>query len=256
MEYVKYNKETGDIVAKIVTAPEFVQHQENHLYGLLEDDNIDIEKSYVDNGKVYSKKVATGYTVDGSPHAIGIESIFVTGLPKPCWIKIRGTNNLHFEEVYDFCGNGEMAFTPPSAGVYHVTFIGEYLGEFDIEAIDLDAYRARRQGEVNAKKAEVLAGGLTWGENRWDANEGSLTAINTYTAAVNAGQSLPDGFYWTDYDNNNVPMTGEQLVQLGSAMVGFLFNVHSMGTTLKTQIGQAATLSELTSIDINAGWPN
>ncbi|WP_420804273.1 DUF4376 domain-containing protein [Yersinia pestis] len=55
-----------------------------------------------------------------------------------------------------------------------------------------------------------------WNGHRWDANDISKERLDISLKAAESG--LPDNFFWTDADNNDVPVTQEQLKELGMRM--------------------------------------
>jgi len=67
---------------------------------------------------------------------------------------------------------------------------------------------------------------------------------------------LPDGFFWTDHDNNDVPVTIGELREIGAAMnlaiVERGFSIHQRQREMKQQI-ESMTAEEL--IAFTPGWP-
>ncbi|EFC2366429.1 TPA: DUF4376 domain-containing protein, partial [Escherichia coli] len=60
---------------------------------------------------------------------------------------------------------------------------------------------------------------------------------------------LPDGFFWTDADNNNVVLTREKLIALNDAMMAAMvtegFKIHERQREMKEQLNN---LDDLRSI--------
>lgn len=55
-------------------------------------------------------------------------------------------------------------------------------------------------------------------EHEWDVDKLSLERIN-----IAVSQNLPDGFFWTDANNTDVPLNADQLKTLAAAMETALF---------------------------------
>lgn len=67
-------------------------------------------------------------------------------------------------------------------------------------------------------------------------------------------QTLPDGFFWTAANNEDVPMTLESLRQLGAAHEQALvirgFEIHARQRAIKNAVASAASIEQVQSIEI------
>lgn len=87
----------------------------------------------------------------------------------------------------------------------------------------------------------------------WDAGLASQTRITPLLKL----EALPDGFFWTDANNNDVPVTLEQLQAIGQAMnlaiVNQGFLIHEVQRQMKETID---TLTDVGALDAFVpGWP-
>ncbi|EPY2358328.1 DUF4376 domain-containing protein [Citrobacter freundii] len=77
-----------------------------------------------------------------------------------------------------------------------------------------------------------------WNGHRWDANDISKERLDISLKAATGG--LPDNFFWTDADNNDVPVTLEQLKELEMRMTQTLFDrkfsIHEHQRVMKKDI--------------------
>lgn len=87
----------------------------------------------------------------------------------------------------------------------------------------------------------------------WDAGLKSQTRIEPLLKL----KQLPDGFFWTDHDNNDVPVAMEELRAIGDAMneaiVARGFAIHARQRQMK------AELEDMTAEELMAfvpGWPD
>lgn len=71
-------------------------------------------------------------------------------------------------------------------------------------------------------------------------------------------QTLPDGFFWTAANNEDVPVTLESLRQLGAAHEQALvirgFEIHARQRAIKNAVASAASIEQVQSIEI--GYSN
>lgn len=91
--------------------------------------------------------------------------------------------------------------------------------------------------------------------HRWDCGKISQSRLTPVVAAAKSN-ILPDGFFWTDADNNDVAMTPERLIQLDSAMTQAVvaqgFKIHEHQRQMKEDV---ATLNSLEDIRLyRVGW--
>ncbi len=251
MNYLKYNIESGTILAKISVDENLIDAYRDEETDIIVGDG-DPDTQFVRSGKLVAK-------TDRDIKAISlietdVATKVLSNLPKPCWIKIRGSGNIQFSEQVIHLPYGYFEFTPEISGTYYVSLQGAHNGSASFEAISLDEYKARRNTEVNATKDTAILSGMIHDGHRWDVGEKSQLAINSILASVNSGMTLPTGYYWTDFNNVDVPVTADGLTALGNAMLTFTFSIHSNARTLKGKIEAASSLTEVSKIDITQGW--
>ena len=257
MNYFKYNKITGEVLALINIAEDIAYTQiDGDISIIPAPEGMDYTKAWIDGDQISDRLPVASLT---SPPPMPInetQKVFV-GMPSPCWVRVRGSSNMPYEEHLVEVVGGVFNFEATIAGVYYLSLVGKYSGgPFVFEAIDPEDYKSRLINAVNDKKNVVLAGGVLWKDIRWDATATSQNAINSYVSAYSAGIALPEGFYWTSFDNTNVPMTGDDMVALGGAIINFVFRIHTRGTALKEEIAAATSMADLNAININTGWPS
>ncbi|HEB0785112.1 TPA: DUF4376 domain-containing protein [Salmonella enterica] len=103
--------------------------------------------------------------------------------------------------------------------------------------------KEEKYAEINAWRDTMENGNypFTLNGHRWDCGKVSQTRLAPVVAVAKSG-SLPPGFFWTDADNIDVPMTEVELVALESAMqqnmvlVGF--KIHERQRQMKQDVGE------------------
>ncbi len=113
---------------------------------------------------------------------------------------------------------------------------------FDGEKITdlLTAEKAREQKvrEINAWRDTEENRGVIfdWNGHRWDGGKLSQSRLEPVLTVAKAGQ-LPAGFFWTDADNNDVPVTAGELQALSAAMMEAMviqgFKIHECQRRMK-----------------------
>ncbi|EER3514345.1 TPA: DUF4376 domain-containing protein, partial [Escherichia coli] len=124
---------------------------------------------------------------------------------------------------------------------------------------DTDRENARRlkNDEINAWRNAMEAANYTFEHNgrKWDYGKSTQTRLEPSVAAAKAG-ILPLDFFWTDAQNNDVPVTSEQLIALSEAAENAMFTkgmeIHIRQRNMKKEI---AALNDTAAImNYKVGW--
>ena len=101
--------------------------------------------------------------------------------------------------------------------------------------------RERKKVEINAWRNAMEAANYTFEHNgrKWDYGKSTQTRLEPSVAAAKAGK-LPEAFFWTDAENNDVPMKSEELIALSEAAEQAMFTkgleIHVRQRTMKKEI--------------------
>ena len=256
MPYLRYDTDTGEILA---------QHQcDASNLDLLRTEGTDFIEGgasqydfWVDDGTIKERETVEVELplVPLMPSETPTE--LFSGLPADCWVRIRGTENMPYEAALFPAQGGSISFVPSLPGRYVVQLVGRYEApEFSFEVQPLVVVKERRQAEVTAKKAEQMAGGFLFMDHRWDADPTAQANLTSMANAVNSGMILPPDFYWTSYDNEDVPADAQGIKQLSAAMMTFIFATHSKARQLKDAIEALDTNEAVMNLDLASGWPS
>ncbi|EJG5924227.1 DUF4376 domain-containing protein [Salmonella enterica] len=94
-----------------------------------------------------------------------------------------------------------------------------------------------------------------WGDRNWDYGKATQNRISIALTIAKKG-GLPEGFAWTDADNNIVPMTNESLILLAAAIEDAMFkkgmDINARQLKMKTDIRSLNDISALN--DYVIGW--
>ncbi|HAT1685546.1 TPA: DUF4376 domain-containing protein, partial [Klebsiella oxytoca] len=129
----------------------------------------------------------------------------------------------HFEGFDDFIPftsspddteeHGRQLYTDLKAGKY-----GE-VKPFTVTPEMVQAARDAKHAEITIWRDQQENGSIifTLNGHRWDCGKASQARLAPVVAVAKSG-ALPPGFFWTDADNIDVPMTADELVALEAAM--------------------------------------
>ncbi|WP_370611601.1 DUF4376 domain-containing protein [Citrobacter meridianamericanus] len=122
----------------------------------------------------------------------------------------------------------------------------------------LEAVKRQKMEEISGWRDRQENGNIIFelDGHRWDASKASQERLAPVVQVASAGE-LPAGFFWTDADNNDVPVDAAALRQLElamqSAMVKRGFQIHERQRQMKDEVF-ALTLPEAIK-QYRPGWP-
>ncbi|EDS2545467.1 DUF4376 domain-containing protein, partial [Salmonella enterica] len=121
----------------------------------------------------------------------------------------------------------------------------------------LEAARQKKRAEINAWRDAQENGSVifTLNGHRWDCGKASQTRLSPVVAVAKSGM-LPPGFFWTDADNIDVPMTTDELTALEAAMQQNMvlqgFKIHERQRQMKEEVNKLTDYKAIK--DYAVGW--
>ncbi|ECQ6404704.1 DUF4376 domain-containing protein [Salmonella enterica subsp. enterica] len=129
----------------------------------------------------------------------------------------------------------------------------------DIPLPDIEDARSRKHDEINAwrNKQENANYTFTFDNHKWDYGKATQERL-TLSVQMAKANKLPAGFIWTDADNNDVPMTSGELLNLSDAIDQAMFTmglqIHMRQREMKEEIDKLTDVKAI--LDYVVGWPN
>ncbi|ECI2309741.1 DUF4376 domain-containing protein [Salmonella enterica subsp. enterica serovar Infantis] len=126
-----------------------------------------------------------------------------------------------------------------------------------IDLMTLEKARRTKRDEINYWRGRQEGGNVSfdWNGHKWDAGKDTLARITPALIAASAGK-LPAGFFWTDADDNNVPVSADDLIQLNQeiavAMVMQGFKIHERQQKMKQDIEALTRVNDI--LEYSVGW--
>ncbi len=169
---------------------------------------------------------------------------------------------IHFEGFDDFVpftaspddteGHGREIFAELKAGKYGP------VAPFTVTPEMLTAAKQEKHAEINAWRDAQENGNIifTLNDHKWDCGKASQTRLAPVVAVAKSG-ALPPGFFWTDADNIDVPMTADELTALESAMQQNMvlqgFKIHECQRQMKEEVDKLTDYKAIQGYIV--GWP-
>lgn len=129
----------------------------------------------------------------------------------------------------------------------------------DIPLPDIEDARSRKHDEINAWRnvQESANYTFTFDNHKWDYGKATQERL-TLSVQMAKANKLPAGFIWTDADNNDVPMTAGELLNLSDAIDQAMFTkglqIHMRQREMKEEIDKLTDVKAI--LDYVVGWPD
>lgn len=129
----------------------------------------------------------------------------------------------------------------------------------DIPLPDIEDARGRKHDEINAwrNKQESANYTFTFDNHKWDYGKATQDRLSLSVQMAKQNK-LPAGFIWTDADNNDVPMTAGELLNLSDAIDQAMFTkglqIHMRQREMKEEIDGMTDVKAI--LDYVVGWPD
>lgn len=128
-----------------------------------------------------------------------------------------------------------------------------------IDLMTTDKAREQKTREIDAwRNAQENANyTFTFDNHKWDYGKATQERL-TLSVQMAKANKLPAGFIWTDADNNDVPMTAGELLNLSDAIDQAMFTkglqIHMRQREMKEEIDKLTDVKAI--LDYKIGWPD
>ncbi|EJS5188227.1 DUF4376 domain-containing protein [Salmonella enterica] len=130
-------------------------------------------------------------------------------------------------------------------------------GENVTDLMTPEKARRMKRDEINRWRDRQEDGNVSfdWRGHKWDAGKDTLARITPVLIVASAGK-LPAGFFWTDANDNNVPVSAGDLTELNQeiavAMVMQGLKIHERQQKMKLDIEELTRVNDILNYPV--GW--
>ncbi|EOC8641411.1 DUF4376 domain-containing protein [Salmonella enterica subsp. enterica serovar Infantis] len=169
---------------------------------------------------------------------------------------------VHFEGFDDFVPftaspddteeHGRQLYADLKAGKYGP------VTPFTVTSEMIQAAKQAKHTEISAWRNTQENGSIifTLSGHKWDCGKASQTRLAPVVAVAKSG-ALPPGFFWTDADNIDVPMTADELAALEAAMQQNMvlqgFKIHERQRQMKEEVDKLTDYKAIQGYIVD--WP-
>lgn len=149
---------------------------------------------------------------------------------------------------------------PYGVQLYNDLMSGKYgsITPFTATPEMIQAAKETKHAEINGWRDMQENGNYTFTLNghRWDCGKASQSRLGPVVSVVQES-GLPPGFFWTDADNIDVPVTADELTALEKAMEKNMvlqgFKIHERQRQMKEEVDKLTDYDAVRSYAV--GWP-
>ncbi|EIB18474.1 DUF4376 domain-containing protein [Campylobacter jejuni] len=105
-----------------------------------------------------------------------------------------------------------------------------------------------KKDEIDNAKNNAIEGGVSYKDKIFQSAEKDRNLLTSTVSLFAITKQLPEGFVWISKDNEAVPFTLEELIELGGIMANSVNTNTIKARTIKDKVEQAQTLEEIQSI--------
>ncbi|EFU0927066.1 DUF4376 domain-containing protein [Salmonella enterica] len=130
-------------------------------------------------------------------------------------------------------------------------------GEKIVDLMNAEKARRIKHEEINRwRNAQENANYVfSFNGRNWDYGKATQERLSPSVQAAKENR-LPDGFIWTDADNNDVPVNADELLKLGDAISQAMFTkglqIHMRQRAMKEAVDKLTDVSAI--LDYPVGW--
>ncbi|ELF7958775.1 DUF4376 domain-containing protein [Salmonella enterica] len=152
----------------------------------------------------------------------------------------------------------EFAGTHPPEGKQRAAGSDNLPCWVDIPPPDIQDAREQKHDEINSwRNAQENANYVfTFNGRNWDYGKATQERLSLSVQMAKANK-LPAGFIWTDADNNDVPVTAGELLNLSDAIDQAMFTmglkIHMRQREMKEAVDKLTDVKAI--LDYQPGWP-
>ncbi|EAP3675575.1 DUF4376 domain-containing protein, partial [Salmonella enterica] len=123
---------------------------------------------------------------------------------------------------------------------------------------DIEDARKQKHAEINRwrNSQESANYTFTFDNHKWDYGKATQERL-TLSVQMAKANKLPAGFIWTDADNNDVPMSAGELLNLSDAIDQAMFTtglqIHLRQRQMKEEVDKLTDAQAV--MDYVVGWP-
>lgn len=153
----------------------------------------------------------------------------------------------------------QFAGNPPPEGKERAAGSDNQPCWVDIPLPDIEDARNQKHTEINAWRSGQESANyiFTFNSHQWDYGKTTQERLSISVQMAKQNK-LPDGFIWTDADNNDVPVTAGELLNLSDAIDQAMFTkglqIHMRQREMKEEIDKLTEVNAI--LDYVVGWPD
>lgn len=179
------------------------------------------------------------------------------------WVIADVKRNLNYNQINNYIDDltqdelnaGLEAVKEVLVNTNETELLKEYFSIFcqvSSEEANIKYAKEFKKDEIDNAKNNAIVGGVSYKDKIFQSAEKDRNLLTSTVSLFAITKQLPEGFVWISKDNEAVPFTLEELIELGGIMANSVNTNTIKARTLKDKVEQAQTLEEIEAIK----WDN
>ncbi|EFN2966688.1 DUF4376 domain-containing protein [Campylobacter coli] len=179
------------------------------------------------------------------------------------WVIADVKRNLNYNQINNYIDDltqdelnaGLEAVKEVLVNTNETELLKEYFSMFcqvSSEEANIKYAKEFKKDEIDNAKNNAIKGGVSYKDKIFQSAEKDRNLLTSTVSLFAITKQLPEGFVWISKDNEAVPFTLEELIELGGIMANSVNTNTIKARTLKDKVEQAQTLEEIEAIK----WDN
>jgi len=126
----------------------------------------------------------------------------------------------------------------------------QVIRNWDVVEFDIAALKMKRITEVNQARDALINAGVNFNEQPFDSDASSRANITATAASIGLGESLPEGFFWRNANNEDITMDAETFRAFAMTVFGHVYAIHMAARIHKDAINALDTAQAVATYSI------
>ena len=112
----------------------------------------------------------------------------------------------------------------------------------------LEKLKDQAKGKINQIRKIIINFGVVYKGIKFDSDEETISRLSAIISSAQLGNPLPDNFAWRSANNEMIPMTMTELIELLNVMTQNVSSTYSTSWEKKQQIDNAQSEDEIAAV--------
>jgi hypothetical protein len=118
----------------------------------------------------------------------------------------------------------------------------------------IEELKANKKEMINIERGKQNSNPIIYENIQFDADEIAQQNVSAWMSTLAGGGTLPSGFTWRSYDNQDIPVDANFINGLGTAMTLRGTQLYQTSWIKKAEVDALTTVEQVNNYDVTTGW--